>query len=143
MAEPKTKPKGASVEAYIEAIPDGTVRADAVSLADMMRRVTGTEPEMWGEGMVGFGRYDYRDASGRQGEWFLTGFAPRARELTISVMAGFDLYCDLPTRLGRHRTGKSCLYEKRLADVDLAVLEELVEATTAQLRGNGGEHDQT
>jgi hypothetical protein len=142
MAEPKTRPTGASVAAYIEAITDKTMRADAVSLADMMRRVTGTEPEMWGEGMVGFGRYRYRYASGRQGEWFLTGFAARTRELTVYVTAGFDLYDDLLTRLGRHRTGKSCLYVKRLADVDLTVLEELLEASVAHLRKINGEHDQ-
>jgi hypothetical protein len=103
-----------------------------------MAEVTGDEPRLWGRGMVGFGTYHYRYESGREGDWFVTGFAPRKNDLTLYIMAGFDRYEALMSRLGKYRTGKSCLYVKRLADVDEAVLRELVEESVGWVRGRWG-----
>jgi hypothetical protein len=89
---------------------------------------------MWGPSMVGFGKYRYRYESGREGEWFLTGFSPRKGALTLYLMAGFDGYEDLMARLGKYKTGKSCLYVKRLADLDLAVLRELITESVEHMR---------
>jgi len=126
MAELKTKPNDASVEEYLDGVEDEDKRRDCRTLLDLMRDVTGEEPVMWGPSIVGFGRYRYRYDSGREGDWFLTGFSPRKRDLTVYLMAGADRFEDLMARLGKHKTGKSCLYLKRLAEVDLDVLRELV-----------------
>lgn len=134
MAGLKTRPSGASVEAFVEGIADDTRRGECRAVLDLMRRVTGAEPEMWGASIVGFGSYHYRYASGREGDWFLTGFSPRRRDLTLYIMSGFEGHQDLLLRLGPHKTGKSCLYVKRLSDLDVAVLEELVAASVAHLR---------
>ncbi|CAN5720294.1 hypothetical protein BH23GEM10_BH23GEM10_08250 [soil metagenome] len=134
MAELKTKPTEQSVAEFLDAIPDESRRAECRALADLMRRVTGAEAKLWGPAMVGFGSYHYVYESGREGDWFLTGFAPRKNNLTLYIMAGFDRYEELMGRLGKHTTGKSCLYVKRLADVDAAVLDELVTASVAHLR---------
>ena len=91
-----------------------------------MREVTGAEPQMWGDSIVGFGSYHYVYASGREGDWPLTGFSPRKRNLTLYIMAGFDEYDELLSRLGKFKTGKSCLYINKLEDVDQEVLAELV-----------------
>lgn len=131
MAEPKTRETDADVGAYIDGIENDTQRADARALAAMMAEITGEPPRMWGASMVGFGRYRYRYASGREGEWFRVGFAPRKRDLTLYIMAGFGDYEALLARLGKHKTGKSCLYIKRLSDVDPAALRALVEASVA------------
>jgi hypothetical protein len=93
---------------------------------EIMKRATKAEPRMWGAAIVGFGDYRYKYASGREGDWFLAGFSPRKRDLTLYIVAGFDRYASLMARLGKHSTGKSCLYVKRLADIDTVVLEELV-----------------
>ncbi len=95
----------------------------------MMERVVKTKPKMWGDSMVGFGTYHYKYPSGREGDWFLTGFAPRKKALTLYIMAGFTQYDPLMDKLGKYKTGKSCLYVKRLDDIDLSVLEELIEAS--------------
>lgn len=99
-----------------------------------MQQVTGLKPEMWGTAMVGFGLYRYTYASGHSGEWFLVGFAPRKRDLTVYLMAGFDGLESLLARLGKHKTGKSCLYIARLSDVDTAVLEKMIETSVARLQ---------
>jgi hypothetical protein len=134
MAELKTRPSGASVEAFLQGVDDEARREDCRTVLALMRRVTGAEPEMWGPSMVGFGSYHYRYASGREGDWFLTGFSPRKRDLTLYIMAGFSAYEDLLAKLGPHKTGKSCLYVKRLADLDLGVLEALVAASVKHVR---------
>jgi hypothetical protein len=103
-----------------------------------MQRVTGLKPEMWGTSMVGFGLYRYTYASGHSGEWFLVGFAPRKRELTIYLMAGFDGLEPLLARLGKHKTGKSCLYIGELGDIDTAVLEKMIEACVIRLQHRRG-----
>jgi hypothetical protein len=141
MADLKTTRTGASVEAFIQGIADDDRQEDCVELVDLMRRATGLEPEMWGPSIVGFGSYHYTYASGREGDWFLVGFAPRKRDLTLYVTSGFDRYEDVLARLGRYRTGRACLYIKRLADVDVAVLEELVSASVshaAHANAHGG-----
>lgn len=129
MAELKTRETDADVDAFVDGIEDDTKRADARTLVAMMAEITGQPPRMWGASMVGFGRYHYRYASGREGEWFRVGFAPRKREMTLYIMAGFADYEALLGRLGKHKTGKSCLYVKRLSDVDLDTLRALIEAS--------------
>jgi hypothetical protein len=126
MAELKTQPTDRDVVEFLYTLDDARKRQDCFALLTLMQDVTGSEPQMWGDSIVGFGRYRYTYASGRTGEWFLTGFSPRKQNLTLYIMAGFDRYDELLQKLGRHTTGKSCLYIKRLADVDLAVLRELV-----------------
>ncbi|RPI28790.1 MAG: DUF1801 domain-containing protein, partial [Actinomycetota bacterium] len=134
MAELKTRPSGASVEAFLQGVADEARREDCRTLLALMRRVTGAEPEMWGPSIIGFGTYHYVYASGREGDWFLTGFSPRKRDLTLYIMAGFSAYDDLLARLGPHKTGKSCLYVKRLGDLDLEALEALVVASVKHMR---------
>lgn len=126
MAEPKTKRTGEDVGAFLDAIPDERKRADAQWVCALMSEATGHAPEMWTGGMVGFGTYDYRYASGTTGTWFPIGFAPRKQNLTLYVLNGFDGTSDLLARLGKHKTGVVCLYVKRLSDVDLDVLKQIV-----------------
>lgn len=126
MSEMKTQPTEAAVSAFLEGVADPVRREECQAVLDLMRRVTGVEPKMWGGSMVGFGSYHYRYESGREGDWFVTGFSPRKANLTLYIMAGFDRYEGLLERLGKYSTGKSCLYLKRLSDVDLTVLEALV-----------------
>lgn len=134
MAELKTQPNGGDVHAYLNQVPDERKRADSFTLLALMEEVTGEPPVMWGDSIVGFGQYHYKYASGREGDWFLTGFAPRKQALTVYIMAGFDEYDSLMAKLGKHSTGSSCLYIKRLEQVDLDVLRELVTRSVAHMR---------
>ncbi|HVR43431.1 MAG TPA: DUF1801 domain-containing protein [Thermoanaerobaculia bacterium] len=120
------RPTSASVEAFLDAIPDESRRAECRAVAEIMRRATGVEPVMWGTNIVGFGSYHYRYNSGREGDWFLTGFSPRKKELTLYIVAGFEAFTPLMSRLGRYKTGKSCLYLRSLDDVDRETLEDLI-----------------
>lgn len=131
MSDMKTRPTGHAVEAFLESIVDARQREDCRAVAALMREVTGEEPQMWGESIVGFGAYHYRYASGREGDWFRTGFSPRKQSLTIYLTDGFEQHGELLQRLGKHKLGKSCLYIKRLDDVDIAVLRELVARSIA------------
>ena len=133
MAKPKTKPAKGGVEEFLGAVADEGRRAECRVVRDMMAEATGAEPEMWGAGIVGFGRYHYKYASGREGEWMVTGFSPRKSDLTLYIMPGFEEFADLMGRLGKYRTGKSCLYIKKLGDVDLNVLRELVERSVERM----------
>ena len=99
----------------------------------MMKEVTGAEPQMWGPSIVGFGAYHYKYESGREGDWFLVGFSPRKQNLTLYIMAGFKRYEELLAKLGKHKTGKSCLYLNKLADVDEEVLRQMVAASVEYL----------
>ena len=137
MADLKTKPTEVEVEDFLATVAEKH-REDCARLVALMRRATGEEPRMWGPSIVGFGSYHYRYESGREGDWFLAGFSPRKKDLTVYVMAGFEGYDELMGRLGRHKTGKSCLYLRSLADVDLAVLEELVRESTALVKRRYG-----
>ncbi len=126
MAELKTKKNTASVKEYLDAIPDETQRKDAKAVAKLMASVTGEKAAMWGTSIVGYGSYHYKYASGQEGDWPLTGFAARKQALTLYIMSGFANEAALMKKLGKFKTGKACLYIKRLADVDMKVLEELV-----------------
>ena len=133
MAEPKTRPTQGSVTAFLAGIADPVRRRECRMIAKLMRRATGERARMWGESIVGFGRYHYKYASGREGDWFLTGFSPRKQNLTLYIMPGFAEYRPLLRRLGKHSIGKSCLYLKRLDDVDLQVLDELITRSVERL----------
>lgn len=126
MAALKTQPTDRSVTAFLNQVADDKKRADCFTILALMQEVTQTEPRMWGDSIVGFGSYHYRYASGREGDWFLTGFSPRKQNLTLYIMAGFDQYEALLAKLGRFKTGKSCLYIKKIEDIDLPTLRELV-----------------
>jgi hypothetical protein len=126
MAEPKTTRNDADVTAFLAAVADPERRADAEAACTLMAEATGAGPVMWGSAIIGFGAYHYRYASGRSGDWPAVGMSPRKQALTLYVSAGFDGYQELLDRLGPHRTGKSCLYLKRLADVDREVVKSLV-----------------
>jgi len=135
----KTVPTPADAQAYLSAIEDPVRRADCQALAVLMEQVTGKPPVMWGAAIVGFGSYHYRYASGREGDAPLAGFAPRKGDISIYLSCDTEARAALLAKLGRHKMGKGCLYVRRLADVDLAVLEELVRqsiATTQALYGN-------
>ncbi len=126
MAELKTQPTDESVELFLNSVESDNKRTDSFMILKMMSEVTGSEPKMWGDSIIGFGKYRYRYASGRQGEWFLVGFSPRKRNLTLYIMSGFDGYDSLLDELGKFTTGKSCLYINKLEDIDLDTLRELV-----------------
>ena len=134
MAELKTKVNDADVVGYLNSVADERKRQDCFAVLELMRRTTGEEPRMWGDSIVGFGAYHYVYATGNSGDWLLTGFAPRAQHITLYIISGFDQYQELMARLGKYKTGKSCLYVKRLADVDLTVLEELLAASVEHMR---------
>jgi len=125
MSEPKTRPTQASVHAYLAQQPDAR-RADCEQIAALMREVTGEPATMWGETIVGFGRYDQAYANGKTMEWPVVAFSSRKNELVLYLMPGFEAHAALLAKLGKHRIGKSCLYIKKLADVDADVLAQLV-----------------
>lgn len=126
MAELKTKPNEQNVEAFLSGVADENRRQDCLALINLMKEVTGAEAKIWGDSIVGFGSYHYCYESGREGDWFLTGFSPRKNNLTLYIMSGFEQSEALLQKLGKHTTGKACLYVKRLQDIDQAVLRELV-----------------
>jgi hypothetical protein len=137
MAELKTKPNDQSVVSFLKSIADEQKRRDCFTLLDIMKQITKTQPKMWGSSVVGFGSYHYRYESGREGDWFLTGFSPRKQNLTLYIMAGFEQYDELLKKLGRHTTGKSCLYVKRLADIDLPTLKNLIRQSVRHMTRAG------
>ena len=134
MSEVKTKPNKAKVEDYLNGVENDTKREDSFAILELMKQVTGVEPIMWGDSIVGFGTYKYKYASGKEGEWMVTGFSPRKQNLTLYIMSGFDEYDGLLEKLGKHTTGKSCLYIKKLEDVDQDVLRELVGKSVDHMR---------
>lgn len=129
MTELKTKRNKGDVEAFLNSLPDERKRQDSFTIMELMTQITGDEPAMWGDSIVGFGSYHYKYESGREGDWFVTGFAPRKQNLTLYIMSGFDEYDKLLGKLGKHSIGKSCLYIKKIEDVDVDVLKELVQKT--------------
>jgi hypothetical protein len=134
--ENKTTPTDVDPEEFVAAVEHATRRADALVLLEMMRRVTGCEPKMWGPSIVGFGRYHYRYESGREGDSMLTGFSPRKAKSVVYILPGYDDIADDLAQLGKHTIGKSCLYINKLADVDLAVLERIVADSVSRLRAS-------
>lgn len=133
MATNKTQVNDASVDAFLEAIPDEARRKDCRDLAKLLGKVAKEKPRMWGAAMVGFGSYHYRYESGREGDSFVTGFASRRGDITVYLMGGFEGREALLAMLGRHKTGKACLYIRSLADIDTKVLETLLAASIADL----------
>ena len=134
MSEPKTKENDGDVLAFLNSVPDEQKRRDALQVMVMMQEVTGEEPRMWGDSIVGYGKYSYKYASGREGEWPLVGFSPRKQDLTLYIVSGFDNFDDLREKLGKHKVGKSCLYIKRLADVNPEVLREMIRDSAEHMR---------
>jgi len=134
MAENKTKATTKSVPEFLEQIEDPKRRADCITIAAMMGRLTNSKPKMWGESIVGFGDYHYKYASGREGDWFLAGFSPRKQNLTIYIMGYLEFYTELLEGLGKFKHGKGCLYIKKLEDIDLKVLESLITSSIEQIK---------
>ena len=126
--EPKTRPTSASVPDFLARQPEAR-RADCEAVCAMMQAATGEPPVMWGEAIVGFGRYAYTNTSRKSFEWPVVGFSPRKHDLTLYIMPGFDAFAGLIAKLGRHKTGKSCLYIKKLADVDAGVLRGIIDGS--------------
>lgn len=134
MSELKTKITKASVDKFLRSIKDEQAQADCFKIAAMMQKAAKSEPKMWGTSIVGFGSYHYKGKSGREGDWFLTGFSPRKQALTLYLMGGFDDQADLLAKLGKYSTGKGCLYIKKLADVDVKVLKELIARSVKKMK---------
>ena len=126
MSEPKTTPNNQSVSDFINKIENEVKKQDCFTLIDIMTRLTGEKPKMWGDSIIGFGTYHYKYESGREGDWFLTGFSPRKANLTVYTMSGFDGAESLLEKIGKHKKSVSCLYVKKLADVEMDVLEKLI-----------------
>lgn len=134
MAEMKTKPTGESVEGFLNKISDEERRADCFQVAQIMEEVTGEKPKMWGPSIIGFGSYHYKYDSGREGDWMVTGFSPRKKDLTLYLMMGFEKHRDLMEKLGKHSSARSCLYIKRLSDIHVPTLKKLIKASVKDLK---------
>jgi hypothetical protein len=134
MSELKTKVNNASVEKFLNAVADEQARKDCYEILKIMKQVTRAEPKMWGASIVGFGSYHYKGASGREGDWMLTGFSPRKQNLTLYLMHGFNVHKDLLKKLGKYKTSMGCLYIKKLDDVDKKVLKELVAESVKRVK---------
>lgn len=135
-AELKTKPNKASVEKFLNSIKDEKKREDSFEILKLMKQITKAEPEMWGSSIIGFGNYHYKYASGREGDWFLTGFSPRKQSLTLYLMTYLEKNKDILKKLGKYKTGKGCLYINKLEDVDMKVLKELITTSIKKLPKN-------
>ena len=138
MTQRKTSQNEGDVNAFIDAVENPRRRADARQLLDLMQTVTGEPPKMWGPSIVGFGKYHYRYASGREGDSLVVGFSPRKQNLVIYIMPGFSDYGELLGKLGKFRTGRSCLYVNKLDDVDLQLLEQLVRESVEEMKRRYG-----
>jgi len=136
----KTTSTDQSVTDFLAAVDHPIRRADSLALAEMIERITGFQPKIWGGRMIGYGRYDYTYDSGHSGTWFMTGFAPSKTKLTVYIMPGYQDYSEILGRLGKYKMGKSCLYINKLADVDQVVLEELISAGFAHMCEKYGRH---
>lgn len=134
MAELKTQVSKASVDKFLQGIRDEKKREDCYQILKIMKKATKAEPRMWGTSIIGFGDYHYVYDSGREGDWFMTGFSPRAQNLTLYMMAGFDR--ELLKNLGKFKTGKGCLYINKLEDVDTKVLNELIAKSVKKLKAS-------
>ena len=137
MSELKTKKNNASVQGFLNSVEHEKRRTDSLVVLELMKKITGEEPAMWGDSIVGFGSYHYRYASGREGDWMITGFSPRKQSLTLYIMPGFEKYADLMEQLGKYRTGQACLYINKLEDVDLNVLERLISKSYQDVKKRG------
>lgn len=134
MAELKTKPTEQSVEDFFKTIENQEKQKDCEALATLMQKITRSEPKMWGASIIGFGQHHYVYESGREGDWFLAGFSPRKQNITIYVMGGFAEETGLLKQLGRHKTGKSCIYIKNLSDINLDILKMLIQRSVENVK---------
>lgn len=134
MAELKTKLNDGSVEDFLNSVEDEQKKKDSIEVLNIMTQITGDDAKMWGSSIIGFGNYHYKYDSGREGDWFITGFSPRKQALTLYIMAGFSRYDELLQKLGKYKTGKSCLYVKKLEDIDLNVLKELISSSVKYMK---------
>ena len=135
--ELKTKVNDASVTKFLNSVDDEQKRKDCFEIMKMMNQATKAEPKMWGSSIVGFGSYHYKGASGREGDWMLTGFSPRKQNLTLYLMGGFNAHTDLLKKLGKHKTSVGCLYIKKLSDVDVNVLKKLISESVKVMKKKG------
>jgi hypothetical protein len=134
MSELKTKVNDGDVLAFLNSVPDEKKRQDSLAVLELFQEVTGLPPKMWGSSIVGFGSYRYKYASGREGDWPLTGFSPRKQSLTLYITPGFARYEELMAQLGKYKTGQSCLYINKLEDINLDVLRQLVQQSVTVMR---------
>ena len=134
MSDLKTQKTRASVKKFLDGVGDEQRRKDCRALARLFEEVMKEKPAMWGPGIVGFGTYHYRYASGREGDWFQAGFAPRKDSITIYAMPGFDGYEELMAKLGRYKTGKACIFVKKLEDIHLPTLKKLIRKSAAHTK---------
>lgn len=126
MSENKTKENDSSVVEFLDKITPEWKKNESFELLGVIKEITGHEPKMWGGSLIGYGKYHYKYDSGREGDFFKAGFSPRKQAMTVYIMAGFNRYEELLSKLGKHKTGKSCLYIKSLADVDMEILKEII-----------------
>lgn len=134
MSEMKTKPTNQSVKEFLNKVSDEERRADCFAVAKIMEEITGEKPKMWGPSIIGFGSYHYKYASGREGDWPIAGFSPRKKDLTVYLMVGFEKNGELMEKLGKHTTGKSCLYLKRLSDIHIPTLKKLIKTSVKETK---------
>ncbi|HVG58703.1 MAG TPA: DUF1801 domain-containing protein [Hyalangium sp.] len=134
MAEVKTKKTVASVDDFLAKVSPERKRKDAIAICELMKKVTKLEPKMWGTSMVGFGDYHYKYATGHEGDMFIVGFSPRKQNLTLYVMPGIGNYGEFLSKLGKFKTGKTCLYINSLDDVDVPTLQALIKRAFADMK---------
>ena len=134
MAELKTKPTKVSVKKFLNSVKDEQMREDSFKVLEMMQKITSDEPKMWGPSIVGFGKYHYKYESGHEGDMCITGFSPRKNALTIYILPGFLKYDPLMKKLGKYKTGVSCLYIKKLKDIDMKVLKDLISESVKYMK---------
>ncbi len=137
MAAPKTVPHDGDIEAFLEAVTNEQRRKDSRQIMAIMEKIVGEPAVMWGPSIIGFGSYRYKYASGREGDWPLTGLSPRKQALSLYIMAGFTQYDELLAQLGKFKTGKSCLYISKLEDVHLPTLKKLIKQSVVHMRKTG------
>jgi hypothetical protein len=140
VAELKTKKNLASVHDFLNSVENEKRKVDSFTVLELMKSITNAEPSMWGTAIIGFGSYRYTYASGREGDWFLVGFSPRKQSLTLYIMSGFSKYEEILSRLGKYKTGKSCLYINKIEDIDIVVLEELIVSSISYLNLKENKH---
>ncbi|MEL6360192.1 MAG: DUF1801 domain-containing protein [Pseudomonadota bacterium] len=138
-SENKTKPTKASVTDLIESVDHEVRKRDAKTLLKVMKKITGKRPKIWGSKIIGFGQYHYKYESGREGDFMRVGFSPGKANMTVYIVNGFSTYADQLARLGKYKTGKSCLYITNLDNVDLGVLEEIIEDSLEVMRERYGD----
>ena len=133
-SEPKTKKTAASVEKFLDAVKDESRRDDCYAVIEIMKAITKQEPAMWGSSIVGFGSYTYQYAGGKEADWPLAAFSPRKQDLTIYIMPGFENYPDLMKKLGKFKTSKACLYIKKLDDIHIPTLKQLIKTSIQEFK---------